>query len=63
MAKLVGLGSCGGGQRASKGGNSVRFRGLNPHRERGVIAKQRTINRDRLLLGMGVPLSIRGKVV
>jgi len=34
-----------GGQCASKGGNSGRFRGVNPHRERGVFAQQRTITR------------------
>jgi len=48
-----------GRDKTSKGGNSARFNGLNPHRERGVFAKQRTITRDGLPLGMPVPLSVR----
>ena len=39
------------------------FQGLNPHRERGVFAKQRTLGYDGLLLGIAIPSCTREKVV
>jgi len=60
------LGSCGREGRGAACGEERKlklFQGLEPHRGRGVFAKQRTLGRDGFLLDKGVPLSIREKVV
>jgi len=57
------LGLCGGGAACAEGRQLGSLQGVNPHRKRGVFAKQRTITRAGLPLGMPVPSSIREKVV
>jgi len=60
------LGSCGRegrGAACAEGRQLGSIQGVNPHRERGAFAKQRTLGLDGFLLDTGVSLSIREKVV